>query len=174
MTKTIITVSPGTTIERAAYVMQQNRIPLAPVSDFPLPNGPVIIRTLWPVPGTTENTLSENDRSEIFLIAYAGKTILLCGDIETYAQKKFLELYPELKADILILPHHGLTVNLSQEFVRSVADNIIIASCAESRLANAYQSSQHPDVFYTARDGAIEVKIKADGTIKAAGFMNHK
>jgi competence protein ComEC len=153
-------------------VLRDAQIPLKPVADFPLPNGPVVIRTLWPTAGSMEQNLSENDRSEIFLIAYAGKTILLCGDIETYAQKKIMELYPKLKADIVVLPHHGSTVNLSDSFVEHVAGHIIIASCAESRLAGVYQSARKAAAFYTGRDGAVQIKIKADGTMHAVGYRN--
>jgi competence protein ComEC len=155
-------------------VLPDARVSLKPVADFPLPNGPVVIRTLWPTADSMEQALSENDRSEIFLIAYAGKTILLCGDIEMVAQKKIMELYPKLKADIVVLPHHGSTVNLSEEFVGRIADNVIIASCAQSRLAGVYQSAQNTTVLYTGKDGAVQVKIKADGTIHAAGYLNQK
>jgi competence protein ComEC len=157
-----------------ADILRDDRVPLKPVCDFPLPNGPVVIRTLWPTADSMEQNLSENDRSEIFLIAYAGKTILLCGDIEMYAQSKIMELYPKLKADIVILPHHGSTVNLSDSFVGRVAGHVIIASCAESRLAGVYRSAHNATVFYTGRDGAIQIKIKADGTMHAAGYLNQK
>jgi competence protein ComEC len=146
-------------------------VPVKPIADFPPSRGPVIIRTVWPRDDEPAQALSENDRSEVFLIAYAGKTILLCGDIETYAQQKIIEQYPELKADILILPHHGSTTNLSEEFVRRFAAGIIVASCAESRLPGTYKPAQNTDAFYTGRDGAVEVKMKADGTIHAAGFI---
>jgi competence protein ComEC len=146
-------------------------VPVKSIDDFKLSCGPVVIRTLWPATNQPNEALSENDRSEVFLIAYAGKTILLCGDIETYAQQKILELYPKLKADVLILPHHGSTTNLSEEFVHRFAAGIIIASCAQSRLPGVYKPAQNQSTFYTGRDGAVEVKIKADGTIRAAGFI---
>jgi competence protein ComEC len=153
-------------------LQEKYSVPVKPIDDFPPSREPVIIRTLWPPTTEPNEALSENDRSEVFLIAYAGKTILLCGDIETSAQQKILALYPNLNADVLILPHHGSTTNLSEEFVRRFAAGIIIASCAESRLPGAYKPAQNTGAFYTGRDGAVEVKIKADGTIRAAGFIN--
>jgi competence protein ComEC len=170
------------------------------INDFPSPRGPVAIGTIWPPTNEPNEVLSENDRSEVFLITCAGKTILLFGDIEARAQQKILDLYPDLKADVLILPHHGSTTNLSDQFVRRFADGIVIASCAASRLPGAYKpaysaetplsmggsdrgeaevdenadTALKPKAFYTGRDGAIEVKIKADGTISAAGFINRK
>jgi competence protein ComEC len=144
------------------------------INDFPPLNGPVVIRTLWPTAADPAEGLSENDRSEVFLIAYAGRTILLCGDIEAYAQKKILERYPNLRADILVLPHHGSTTNLFEAFVRRLAANIVIASCAGSRLSGVYKPAQNQTAFYTARDGAVEVKIKTDGTIRAVGFISQR
>lgn len=152
--------------------LEKKRIPVKTTLD-PFPLGSyVVVKSIWPAAGQTVQTLSENDRSEVLLIAYAGKTILLSGDIETYAQQKIVELYPNLKADVLILPHHGSTTNLSDEFMQKIAGEIIIASCAESRIANAYKSDNGQHVFYTGRDGAVEVKIKTDGTICAAGFVS--
>jgi len=155
-------------------LQKKYNVSVKPIDNFPPSRGPVFIRTLWPAADEPAQALPENDRSEVFLIAYAGKKILLCGDIETYAQQKIIERYPELKADILILPHHGSTTNLSEEFIRRFAAGIIIASCAESRLPGAYKPAQNTEAFYTGRDGAVEVKIKADGTIRAAGFVNRK
>jgi hypothetical protein len=37
-----------------------------------------------------------------------------------------------------------------------------------------YRSAQNTNVLYTGKDGAVEVKIKADGTIHAAGFVSRK
>lgn len=153
-------------------ILKKYNVPLKSTEEsFPL-GSPLVVRTLWPTADEIRQPLSENDRSEVFLIAYAGKTILLCGDIETVAQQKMIELYPDLKADVLVLPHHGSTANLSEEFVRKVAGEIILASCAKSRIGNAYKSKDNQHVFYTGRDGAIEVKIKADGTLSAVGFVS--
>ena len=151
---------------------EQHQVAVKSIDDFSPPHSPVVIRTLWPTAAEPAEKFSENDRSEVFLIAYAGKTILLCGDIEIYAQKKILELYPKLKVDVLVLPHHGSTTNLSQEFVRRIANNIVIASCAQSRLSGVYKPSGNQKAFYTGRDGAVEVKIKADGTIHTVGFVH--
>jgi competence protein ComEC len=151
--------------------LEKYDVPLKSSAEFCFSPKSVVIRPLWPIKKEATQTMSENDNSEVFLITYADKTILLCGDIEIYAQEKILDLYPKLKANILILPHHGSTTNLSEAFVRKISDGVIIASCAKSRMTNAYKVDQSQQVFYTGRDGAIEVKIKADGTISTVGFV---
>lgn len=165
-------VKQGEAPARLSSTLEQYDIPLKSITKS-IPFGKsIVVRTLWPITEEMAQPLSENDRSEVFFIAYAGKTILLCGDIETYAQERILELYPNLKADVLILPHHGSTTNLSEKFVRTIAGEVVIASCAKSRIGNAYKPDAKQRVFYTGRDGAVEVKIKADGTLSAAGFVN--
>lgn len=151
-------------------VLNQFETPIQSIPEFSLPQGPVTIESLWPKNDLTGQNLSDNDRSEVFLITYAGKSILLCGDIEEFAQKQILTLYPELKVDVMILPHHGSTVNISEKFMSRMGNGISIASCAENRISAASRSSG----WYTGRDGAVQVKIKTDGTITTVGFVSHK
>ncbi|HML75232.1 MAG TPA: ComEC/Rec2 family competence protein [Anaerohalosphaeraceae bacterium] len=152
--------------------LNQYHIPIRPVPKS-LNSGPVQIRSLWPTETTTPS-LSDNDRSEVLLITYAGKSILLCGDIEIAAQTELLKLHPDLHADIMLLPHHGSTANLAPDFISRIAPDILIASCTQSRMSNAYTPTQNQQAFYTGSDGAIEIKIKADGTCSTVGFGNPK
>ncbi|MBL7214241.1 MAG: DNA internalization-related competence protein ComEC/Rec2 [Phycisphaerae bacterium] len=133
----------------------------------------VYIRSLWPLKEFSNN-LSENNRSQVFLIEYANRKILLCGDIEDDAQTKFLAHYPSLKIDVMVLPHHGSTTNLDTRFVEQLSPAIVIASCSRKNLSNAYKPHEGSDAqcFYTPIDGAVTVKIKADGTLRATGFLN--
>ena len=135
----------------------------------------VAIKTLWPLDSVaSDEGVSENDRSEVFLIEYAKRNILLCGDIERYAQNKFLEYYPDLKIDVMILPHHGSTTNLDARFIEQLSPAIVIASCSGRNAPNAWCPLNHSQIraFYTAIDGAVTVKIKADGALSAVGFLN--
>jgi competence protein ComEC len=108
------------------------------------------------------------------LLEYASRKILLCGDIEAHAQNLFCQAYPALNVDVLLLPHHGSTTNLDPQFIERLSPEIIIASCARRNLSNAYRPPADSDAqcFYTPTDGAVTVKIKADGAISAAGFLN--
>jgi len=135
----------------------------------------VRVQSLWPLDSVaSDEGVSENDRSEVFLIKYANRNILLCGDIEQYAQNKFLEHYPDLKIDVMVLPHHGSTTNLDTRFIEQLSPTIVIASCSSRNSPNAYHPSSDCQIqaFYTATNGAVTVKIKADGTISATGYLN--
>ncbi|MCE5184744.1 MAG: DNA internalization-related competence protein ComEC/Rec2 [Planctomycetaceae bacterium] len=134
----------------------------------------LLIRSLWPTqPALDASGLSDNDKSEILLAEYANRRILLCGDVELYAQQTLASMYPQLRVDVLVLPHHGSNTNLDEHFIKQLNPRIVIASCAASRMKNVWQPSGSDAVsaFYTGRDGAVTIKIKADGTIHAAGFI---
>lgn len=136
----------------------------------------VRIESLWPPEQTAVENLSENDRSQVFLITYADRRVLLCGDIERPAQQAFLEQYPSLTVDVLVLPHHGSTTNLDTQFAERLDPQILIASGARRNQPNAYRPPEGSAAksFYTSTDGAVTVKIKADGTLGATGFLHPK
>lgn len=135
------------------------------------------IRSIWPDTETLNNeSLSENDKSEVIIIQYAGRKIMLCGDIERYAQKRLMELYPDLRVDIMMLPHHGSTNNLDLRFVEAFSPSTVIASCSTRALENTYhpKGDSETQAYYTASDGAVMIKIKADGTLNTTGFKGIK
>jgi competence protein ComEC len=135
----------------------------------------VTIKSIWPQETIlSEPSVSENDKSEVLLIEYAGRKILLCGDIERIAQNRLIECNPDLTVDVLILPHHGSTTNLDARFVESLKPAIVIASCSKRSVSNAYRPPKGASIqaFYTASDGAVTVKIKSDGKLDANGFLN--
>ncbi len=129
------------------------------MKDWPGRFGDVRIKSIWPVDGH-DTGLSSNDRSEVMMIDWAGRKILLCGDIEEYGQRKILELYPELRADVLVLPHHGSAKNLLPEFVRRIGAKTVLASCGRLRAAGAYRPGEGIRAYYTGIDGAVRVVIE--------------
>ena len=146
----------------------QSLLPLRGNTEF---DSKTTVKTLWPDEQTCrDGSISNNNKSEVFLIEFAGRKILLCSDIETFAQEQILQMHPELDVDIMVLPHHGSTRNLSNEFINSIAPEILLASCSRTRYESAYKSQGNIKAYYTPVDGAITIKIKADGTIYTAGF----
>jgi competence protein ComEC len=133
------------------------------------------IQSLWPNADILNDpAVSENDKSEVLLIRYADRQILLCGDIEHTAQQQLMELYPDLKVDVLVLPHHGSMNNLASCFVEHFSPSVVIASGSQRNAANTYRPGDNSGIqtFHTAKDGAVTIKIKADGTLRADGYLN--
>jgi competence protein ComEC len=139
------------------------------------------IKVLWPPEQAWyDETLSENDKSVVSLIEFAGRRILLCSDIERFAQKELLRLNPNLKADVVVAPHHGLVKTLDLDFLEKLGADILICSCDRNQYERMLQSAasqparrreKTPKTFYTAAHGAIAITIEKDGTVRATTFV---
>jgi len=134
---------------------------------------------LWPNEQIYKNEdLSDNDRSLVSLIEFAGVKILLCSDIEEFAQRELLRLYPDLKADVVVVPHHGSTTTLDAEFLKHLEADVLICSCGrrqyermgrDTESARSAPSEARP--FYTSEDGAITVIVNKNGVTKTTGIF---
>jgi competence protein ComEC len=134
----------------------------------------VSIQILWPDKQTgNDEKLSSNDKSVVSLIEFAGRKILLCSDIEKSSQKKLIALDPALKADIVVVPHHGSTRTRDKSFLENLNASTLIYSCGRSQYENQHsrRSANSTKSFYTVRDGAITVRIDKNGEIKTAPFL---
>jgi len=85
------------------------------------------IQILWPNEEASQNKdLGDNYKSQVSLIEFAGVKALLCSDIEKFAQRELLRLNPDLKADIVFVPHHGSVSTLRDDFLRSKHGTIVV------------------------------------------------
>jgi competence protein ComEC len=141
--------------------------------------GSAKIEMLWPNEqhGPYEN-LSDNDRSLVSLIEFAGVRILLCSDIEEFAQKELLRLYPALKADVVVVPHHGSTTTLDLEFLEHLNANVLICSCGRRQYEQMDRDTKSLKYFpseakllRTPETGTITVSIDKSGSIKTEVFV---
>ncbi|MDD5063274.1 MAG: DNA internalization-related competence protein ComEC/Rec2 [Phycisphaerae bacterium] len=132
-------------------------------------NSAANIKILWPSEQVCQDEqLDDNDKSIVCLIEYAGRKILLCSDIEKFAQRELLRLNPSLKADVVVAPHHGSRRTISPDFLKKLDAEILIFSCSRSdreknRIIKPTGSAKY---FYTAEDGAVVVCIEKDGVIR--------
>jgi competence protein ComEC len=68
-----------------------------------------------------------NNASCVLKVSSPQGTVLLTGDIEQQAEKSLLENAREqIKADILLVPHHGSRTSSSNEFIAAVAPKIAL------------------------------------------------
>ena len=131
------------------------------------------IKILWPNEQICAvGELSDNDKSVVCLIEFAGTEILLCSDIEKFAQRELLRLNPNLKADCLVVPHHGLVKTLEADFLENLEPSILICSCGrrDYERQRTTRAENKAKSFYTARDGAIGVCINEDGMTETTTF----
>lgn len=130
------------------------------------------ISFIWPDKEESSNEqLSDNDKSLVVLIEYAGRKILLCSDIEKTAQRELLRLYPNLKAQVVVVPHHGSARTLEDGFLQKLCAEILICSCSSGAFEKGQitQPQIHRTLFYyTGPDGTVALSVSKDGTLKAS------
>jgi len=131
------------------------------------------IKILWPGKQLSQyDQLNDNDKSLVSLLEFAGTKILLCSDIEKFAQKELFRLYPDLTADVVVVPHHGSTTTSEPDFLEKLDADILIYSCDRmqyQRLKTLKQKNKAKS-FYTPKGGAVTVYVGKDGTITTSTF----
>lgn len=108
---------------------------------------------------------SSNNASLVARLTLRGHGLaLLCGDAQKAALARILESGADLRADVLVLPHHGSATSLLPEFYDAVSPRVALVSCG------AYNSFGFPrpevlkalaerdiPVLTTARHGELRV-----------------
>jgi len=133
------------------------------------PNSTANIKILWPSEQIfADSKLSDNDKSAVYLIEFAGRKILLCSDIEKFAQRELLRLNPNLKADCLVVPHHGLVKTLEAGFLENLEPAILICSCGRSEHKNnrIIKPKSKARWLCTAEHGTVTVCLDKHGMIR--------
>jgi len=132
-------------------------------------NSPAKLKILWPSKQICENEgLGDNDKSVVLSVEFASRRILLCSDIEKFAQRGLLQLFPNLKADVVVVPHHGSAKTADPNFLENLEADILIYSCGRRQYEKRQTIKQKNKAksLHTSKDGAIGVCISKDGTIK--------
>ena len=132
--------------------------------------GAVAVEVLWPPPAPTgPPTLSANDSSIVVRLSYAGRRIVIPADAQQAAQAGLLAAPDQLRADVLVLPHHGRSVGNTGEFIRAVAPRVAVCSSGSRHTwvppAVAELLGTCP-LLNTADDGCLHVRVEADGTLR--------
>lgn len=74
-------------------------------------------------------TNKANNKSCVILITTAsGQAVLLTGDIEKKIEQQILKNYPDLTADVLLVPHHGSKTSSSMLFLQQLQPEIALFS----------------------------------------------
>ena len=107
-----------------------------------------------------------NNRSLVLLVTIGERRILLPADIEAPAEQWLASSGLDLRADALVLPHHGSRTSSSERFVEAVQPRVAIAS------VGARNPHGHPHPEVVARYAAIvlyrtdehgDVTLRSDG-----------
>jgi competence protein ComEC len=119
------------------------------------------------------STLSPNARSCTLRIRYRGRTVLLTGDIEAPQERALLDRAwqsrEDLKADVLLAPHHGSGTSSTNEFLQAVHPSVALFQVG---YRNRYRHPKQEIVqryrdrgilpLRTDQSGAIRMEVDAD------------
>jgi competence protein ComEC len=130
------------------------------------------LQVLWPPRG---GTMSAANSGMVLKLAFAGRSILFPADIETAPQLALLTHPDLLKADVLVGPRRGSAENCTPAFLRAVNPRWII--CSNDPALNKKQLlfdqiAQPRPVYRTDSRGAIDLTIRADGTMDISTFVH--
>jgi competence protein ComEC len=118
-----------------------------------------------------------NDRGCVLRIATPGGTVLIPGDIEARSERELLQrAAPELRADVLIVPHHGSKTSSTAEFIAAVRPQVaVVAAGYRNRFGHpkpeimARYRDQGTPVARTDQQGALLIRFDSGGIVSAAG-----
>jgi competence protein ComEC len=182
-------------VETARFLLEHLEMEGVRVDQVPqsLPFGPTRIEALWPAGDfAPQQQLGENDTALVCLIEFGGRRVLLCSDIEKFAQQQIMSRHPDLKADVVVVPHHGSVRTLDDRFLAQLGARILLCSCGRQdfnrgRVIGDQQlrsKNQAPEsagrepashapptrLYLTARDGAVTICIGRGGVVKIQAY----
>jgi len=112
----------------------------------------------------------ENDRSCVLRVASAAASALLTGDAEARSENEMIARGEALRADVLVIPHHGSKTSSTERFIEAVSPAVGILSVGylnrfhhpNAGVVERY-ASRHIRLERTDRRGAVHIVLKASG-----------
>ena len=111
----------------------------------------------------------DNDSSCVLRVAAHGGTLLLPGDISALIEQRLIREH-DLRADVLVVPHHGSRGSSSPDFVKAVAPRIALIGTGHGnrfglprREVVRRWRAAGAEVFDTADRGAVSLRLGREG-----------
>jgi competence protein ComEC len=108
---------------------------------------------LHPMPGDYDGAAKSNALSCVLRVSTRRQAALLVGDIEAEQEASLLQRGAALKADVLLVPHHGSKTSSSERFLDAVAPRIALV---QSGYRNRFG---HPAPSVVARYDARGIQL---------------
>jgi competence protein ComEC len=121
-----------------------------------------------------------NDASLVLRLSRFGEGLaLIPGDCGPAALRRLLALGRDVRAKVLVTPHHGSDKSFWPEFYRAVGPEVVLVSCS-SRNSYGHPGPKLRDwlarrgipLLTTAENGQIRLTFPWDGTVRAAGVRD--
>ena len=128
-------------------------------------------------PRTEQDMWQGNDASVVARLTQHGRGLaLFLGDAEQAVLRRLLKNGDDLRAEVIVAPHHGSQNGFLKEFYAAVQPGLVVASCGfENRYGypapslRAWCAAAGVPLLYTGRHGAVRVIWPAHGQ----GFGPH-
>ena len=114
-----------------------------------------------------------NDYSPIFVLEYAGRTIMFNGDAEEEALEEYLTTYSGnyKNIDVLKVGHHGSFNATSSAFLNAVDPEIAVIQCGlgndyghpHQQVLDMFTSYGNVELYRTDTNGTITLSVSASG-----------
>jgi competence protein ComEC len=119
-----------------------------------------------------------NDRGCVLRISTAGASVLLAADIEQKSEREILASAPDkLRAQVLLVPHHGSRTSSTEEFVAQVNPDIALVAVGyrnrfghpKDDVLDRYRAIGSR-IYRTDYDGALLVDVARDGGVRVQRY----
>lgn len=129
------------------------------------------LEVVWP---PYESQLDPNNNSLVMRLTFAGRSILLPGDLAATGQRAMLQSPDQLAADVLIAPHHGSSETTTAGFFEAIHPEVIV--CSNDRTLSMKQRefdqmTAGRTVYRTHTSGAVTIRISRDGKIEVDTYL---
>ncbi|MDG4476537.1 DNA internalization-related competence protein ComEC/Rec2 [Thiovibrio frasassiensis] len=109
-----------------------------------------------PIGDEKKSTANPNNRGLVLRLDYGHSTFLFPGDIEKDYEEYILDKEELLKADVLLMPHHGLRSSGSARFMENVSPRYCVVSTGRKVPFPPPQvSGSGTEIFSTAHHGTV-------------------
>ncbi|MEK5065425.1 DNA internalization-related competence protein ComEC/Rec2 [Cytobacillus sp. FSL R5-0596] len=132
-------------------------------------NGDSVFQVLSPFGGEMGDGVRKNDGSIVLFAKVGGLNWLFTGDLEEQGEGQLIKSYPELKADVLKVGHHGSKTSSTDLFLSRVKPRIgVISAGRNNRYGHPHNvvmsrlNDYNVKVLRTDRQGAITYFFKGD------------
>ncbi|HVP13072.1 MAG TPA: ComEC/Rec2 family competence protein [Phycisphaerae bacterium] len=132
----------------------------------------IAIEAVWPPRVEDAPLLGLNDTSTVLRISWQGHAILLPGDIGEVAIGRLLDNV-DIRADALVLPHHGGVCRGTERFIAKVDPRVVMRSSGQRRsltTSGIEALVANRSYFSTADVGCVRLRIDQQGACEATSM----
>ena len=130
------------------------------------------LQVLWPPDG--REFTSTNNAGVVLRLNCHDRTILFPADIQIPTERELMDHPENLRADVLVAPHHGSAEATTAAFIHAVAPTAILSS-NDRRLSKKQKEFDHlalgTPLYRTSVCGAVTVRISKTGELAIDTFL---